>query len=260
MKLLSINCHAWQEENQINKIKKLAEFIKNNQYDVIAMQEVSQHKDSEIKYDNIRVDNYVEMLNSELKLLGEESYNFVWDFSHMGYDVYEEGLAILTKHPINSYRSFYVSKDKTITNYKSRKIIEANINVNGKNINFYSCHLGWWEDKDEPFKDQADELLKNIDSDLSFVMGDFNNNAFVRSEGYDYLINKGLFDTYALSEIKDNGVTVPGEIDGWEACSEQKRLDLILCNNEICVKISNVVLNRSEYVISDHFGVEIVLE
>ena len=43
MKLLTLNCHSWQEENQIEKIKYLAKIIKEKQYDVIALQEVSQH-------------------------------------------------------------------------------------------------------------------------------------------------------------------------------------------------------------------------
>ena len=42
MKLLTLNCHSWQEDNQIEKIKYLAKIIKEKQYDVIALQEVSQ--------------------------------------------------------------------------------------------------------------------------------------------------------------------------------------------------------------------------
>ncbi|MGL5616082.1 MAG: endonuclease/exonuclease/phosphatase family protein, partial [Sarcina sp.] len=42
MKLLSLNCHSWQEENQIEKIRTIAKDIKKNQYDFIALQEVSQ--------------------------------------------------------------------------------------------------------------------------------------------------------------------------------------------------------------------------
>ena len=38
MKLLTLNCHAWQEENQIEKIQHLAQVIKEKQYDVIALQ------------------------------------------------------------------------------------------------------------------------------------------------------------------------------------------------------------------------------
>ena len=36
MKLLTLNCHSWKEKNQIEKIKHLAQVIKEKQYDVIA--------------------------------------------------------------------------------------------------------------------------------------------------------------------------------------------------------------------------------
>ena len=42
MKLLTLNCHSWQEENQIEKIQYLAKVIQEEEYDVIALQEVSQ--------------------------------------------------------------------------------------------------------------------------------------------------------------------------------------------------------------------------
>ena len=48
MKLLTLNCHSWQEDNQIEKIKYLAKIIKEKQYDVIALQEVSQKINSKL--------------------------------------------------------------------------------------------------------------------------------------------------------------------------------------------------------------------
>ena len=46
-------------------------------------------------------------------------------------------------------------------------------------------------------------------------MGDFNNNALLRNEGYDYIIAKGMIDTYIMAQEKDSGITVKGTIDGW---------------------------------------------
>lgn len=88
-------------------------------------------------------------------------------------------------------------------------------------------------------------------------MGDFNNNALLRNEGYDYIIAKGMIDMYIMAEEKDSGITVKGTIDGWRECSEDKRLDLILSNKKIEVKDSKVIFNRENYIVSDHFGVEI---
>lgn len=261
MRLLTLNCHSWQEDNQINKIKYLAQVIKKNQYDVIALQEVSQRIDEEKVNNLIKKDNFAMLLVNELNNINENKYNFVWDYSHIGYDIYEEGLAILTKNEIVNSKSFYISKTDDKTNYRSRNIVSITIDVNNEKIDFYSCHAGWWNDEIEPFKYQADKLLNNINNErLSFIMGDFNNNAYVKDEGYDYLIKNGLIDTYALAQDKDNGVTVKGEIAGWESQSEDKRLDLILVNKKIDVLKSNVIFNgENEEVISDHYGVEVII-
>ena len=258
MKLMTLNCHSLQEDNQLAKIKILAERIKKEQYDVIALQEISQHVDGEYISGNIKSDNYVQVLINELNSINENAYEYVWDFSHIGYDVFEEGLAIVSRHKIKSYDSFYVSEDQNKNNYKSRKIVKATIEANGKEIDFFSCHLGWWNDQDEPFKNQVDNLIKHIDNNkLSFLMGDFNNNALLKDEGYDYIIAQGMIDTYKIAEEKDSGITVKGTIDGWKECSEDKRLDLILSNKEIKVKDSKVIFNRENDIVSDHFGVEI---
>lgn len=262
MKLLTLNCHSWQEENQAEKIKYLASVIKEKQYDVIALQEVSQRIDAKSVDSRIKEDNFARLLIQELNKLDDYKYNFIWDYSHIGYDIYEEGLAILTIHEIKDSKSFYISQSNDKNDYRSRNIVSITIEQNGELVDFYSCHAGWWNDDIEPFKYQADKLLENISNErLSFIMGDFNNNALIRSEGYDYLISKGLIDTYWIAEEKDSGVTVKGEIAGWKNQLEDKRLDLILSNKEIKVKKSNVIFNNiNKQIISDHYGVEVFIE
>ena len=61
MKLLTLNCHSWQEENQLEKIKYLAQIIKKNQYDVIALQEVSQSIKAKITEGIIKEDNFAKL-------------------------------------------------------------------------------------------------------------------------------------------------------------------------------------------------------
>ena len=261
MRLLTLNCHSWIEDNQLEKIKHIAETIKENQYDVIALQEVSQLIESEKIDANIKKDNFAKVLIDELNALDEYGYSFIWDYSHIGYDLYVEGLALLTKHPIVDSKSFYVSKSDDKTNYKSRNIVAATINIDGELIDFYSCHLGWWHDEVEPFKYQADKLIEQVKDDkLAFIMGDFNNNAFVRNEGYDYLIEKGFIDTYSSAKEKDNGITVKGEIAGWESENSNKRLDIIFSNRKVEVLESKVIFNElNRKVVSDHSGVEILI-
>ena len=258
MKLLTLNCHSWQEENQIAKIKILAKTIQEKSYDVIALQEVSQLMNEQIIDGNIKKGNFGLVLLNELQKLGVTNYQLVWDFSHIGYDIYEEGLAILTKHPILETYSFFVSENKDTNYWKTRKIVGANISYHDKPIASYSCHLGWWHDEEEPCKFQMDSLLQKLDrSHPYFLMGDFNNSADIRDEGYDYLLSNGLYDTYKLAEDKDSGITVKGKIAGWDENKQDLRIDLILSSDEVKVLSSKVIFNgEHKPVVSDHYGVE----
>ncbi|NFO13160.1 endonuclease [Clostridium botulinum] len=256
MKLLTLNCHSWQEENQIDKIKYLAKTIAEKDYDAIALQEVSQSINSNVIKSNLKYDNFAVLLKSEL-----DNYNFFWDFSHIGYEKYEEGLAIFTKHNIVDEKSFFISKATDVEYWKTRRIVKLTFEYNNENIDIYSCHLGWWEDQEEPFKYQVKKLLEeNTSNNTTFFMGDFNNNAFIRNEGYDYLLNKGLIDTFTISKEADNGITVRGKIDGWDENKEKLRLDLILSNKKLDVLTSKVIFNGiNKDIISDHYGVEVSL-
>lgn len=69
MKLLTLNCHSWQEENQMEKIKYLAKVIQEEEYDVIALQEVSQSIQAKIVCGNKKEDNFGLLLLEELKAL-----------------------------------------------------------------------------------------------------------------------------------------------------------------------------------------------
>jgi maltose 6'-phosphate phosphatase len=262
MKLLTLNCHSWQEENQLEKIQCLAETIKEKSYDVIALQEVSQHIDSLLCANGLKEDNFLLVLLNELKRIGVTGFEYVWDLSHIGFEVYEEGLTILSKYPILEKESFIVTKNEDINVWKTRRIVGATIEVKGKPFTFYSCHLGWWHDEEEPFTEQFDQLLSYANKhDHFFLMGDFNNNAYVRNEGYDYLKGKGLVDTFDLALDKDSGDTVKGKIKGWDENKEDLRIDLILTNKQVNVKSSKVIFNgENKPVISDHFGVEIEVD
>ncbi|MBD8069916.1 endonuclease/exonuclease/phosphatase family protein [Bacillus sp. PS06] len=261
MKLLTLNCHSWIEENQLGKIKILAEEIKAKSYDVITLQEVNQSIDAESVDGLIKKDNFALVLLEELQKLGVTDYQMTWDYSHIGYDVYEEGVALLTKHPIEEKHSFFVSHSEDTENYKTRKISGITIRFQHELLTFYSCHTGWWEDEEEPFKEQFDRLYQVAAKDGTFfLMGDFNNAAHIRGEGYDYVLSKGLYDTYHLAKKTDDGTTVAGKIAGWDKNKQGLRIDYIFSSIPVEVKESCVIFNgKNKPVISDHFGVEVTL-
>ncbi|MGG5460503.1 endonuclease/exonuclease/phosphatase family protein [Clostridium sp. B9] len=263
MKLLTLNCHSWQEKEQIEKIKYLAKTVVEEDYDVIALQEASQSIEAEVKYDNIKEDNYGLLLIEEIEKLGGAKYHLAWDFSHIGYDIYEEGSCIITKHKIVDSKSFYISQNESKTFWKSRKIIKATVEIEEENIDFYSCHMGWWKDEEESFVVQVKNLLSQAteSKNRAFFMGDFNNNAFLKNEGYDFLKSNGLIDTFNLAKVKDSGVTVKENIAGWDDNTEELRIDIIFTNKETDVEESKVIFNgENKKIISDHFGVYILLK
>lgn len=261
MKLLTLNCHSWQEDNQHEKISTLADDIAEKSYDVIALQEVSQLIESETVQGLVKKDNFALVLLGELEKRGVTDYTLVWDFAHIGYDMYEEGVAILTKHPVVEEHRFFISKSHDQSYWKTRKIAGATISYKGKPFTFYSCHLGWWTDDEEPFQFQVDSLMEQVTPESPFfLMGDFNNNALIRGEGYDYLLSKGLVDTFNEAVERDSGVTVQGNIAGWDENKVDLRIDLILSSEKMPVKSSRVIFNDdNKPVVSDHFGVEVLL-
>lgn len=252
MKLLTLNCHSWQEDNTPGKLNELAAAIAEKSYDVIALQEVSQSKEA-------GHENYAKLLVEKLHALGQTEYTFVWDMCHFGYEIYEEGVAIVTKHPVISHNSFFITDQHDIHNWKTRKIVKASIDFNGKPFSFFSCHLGWWHDAEEPAKKQLDRLLKQTSPDeCSFLMGDFNGDPSVRDENYDWVLDAGFYDTYTLASEKDDGFTVKGKIDGWDGNKRDLRIDYIFVNEPLQVTSSAVIFNGiNKPTVSDHFGIEV---
>lgn len=259
MKVLTLNCHAWQEENQAYKIKYLAKQIKEQSYDVIALQEVSQPMINKEIGGGVREGNYILALLEELRAIDVEDYDFAWGLSHIGYEVYEEGLGLLSKHPIIEKENFFITNGTDTNYWKTRKIVRITLEYKGELIDCFSCHLGWWEDEEEPFKGQVDKLNAKVNPErLSLIMGDFNNNANLVDKGYDYMISKGWLDTYTAASQKDQGITIEGKIDGWEKNKEDLRIDLIFTNKPVEVKTSKVMFNGIDtQIVSDHYGVAI---
>lgn len=258
MRLLTLNCHSWQEENQLKKIQHVAETIAANDYDVVALQEVSQKETSEIVEGVIRKDNYGLLLQQELKKHGKD-YSLMWDQAHKTFDIYEEGLATLTKHPVKKVQTHFVSSSRDYNNWKTRIVLQTDIEIKCNIYSFFNCHFGWWADEQEPGSLQLQQLMDIIPKDVSvFLMGDFNSEADIEGEGYSYMLANGFYDTYVEASDKDQGITVPGKIAGWDDHAEEKRIDYIFTNKKVPVAHSKVIFNgENKDVVSDHYGVDV---
>lgn len=277
MKLLTLNTHSLQEENYPQKLEQFVEIICQEKPDIIALQEVNQSINAPIAEqkllkgyvysDNnrisIRQDNHAAQVAFRLHECGINC-SWTWISAKIGYDIYDEGIAIFCLNgEITATESFFISDCQNYHYWKTRKVL--GVQISNCEHWFYTVHMGWWKDEEEPFLAQwkrfQNELKKHHNTTI-WIMGDFNSPAETKEQGYDTIKNAGWYDTYYIAEQKDNGITVEGSIDGWKdnKHNEQNlkgmRMDHIWCNQSVPIKYSHVMFNGTKQPkISDHFGV-----
>lgn len=259
MKILTINTHSLIENNYEKKCQYFVDAVIRHNPDIICMQEVNQSKFSNVAKDfkhfatgkiPIKIDNHALKIYKMLKDNGI-LYHFSWLGIKNGYKIFEEGLATFSKEPVTDIKEILLTKKDDFANWKTRKALS--LSTFKKTI--CNVHMGWWEDSEEPFLYQFEQLNKNLSGDEIFLMGDFNSPASEQNKGYSTVIKNGWFDTYTLANERDSGITVKGKIAGWKS-ENDKRIDFIFTNKEKAVKSSKVIFNgENEKIISDHFGV-----
>ena len=281
MKILTLNTHSLVEPGYENKLIEFANVIQKERPQVFALQEVNQLREAMLadikegfvscKNDGsvIREDNHAYRLAGILENMGM-NYYWTWIGAKVGYGIYDEGMAIFSQDPIINTQQFFISRNQSYTNWKTRKVLGIET---GKEPCWYFCvHMGWWDDEEEPFAVQWDNFQSEIRARIPsyekvWLLGDFNSPAEIRGEGYDYIKNCGWQDSWDLAESKDDGITVGKVIDGWkERCEDGTaikgmRIDQIWCNYMAQVKSSKVICNGENYtVVSDHYGIVIEAE
>lgn len=257
MKLLTLNVHGWLEKDSKQKIRYLAQVIAENEYDVVALQEVNQKIESNFVTHQLKKDNYGLLLLKQLNQLVNKKYSYFWSNSHIGYDIFDEGIAILTHLPVYDIDSFYCSKSKHINSISSRKIIGVTVSYNNQKVVIYSCHINLPDGKENQLDNIKSILSRDNSDNLKILMGDFNLDALSNEIGYQNILKLGLYDCFYNAIEKDDGITVQTNIDGWKEVQQEKRLDYIFLTKEKEVLSSKVIFNgKNKNIISDHYGVE----
>ena len=124
---------------------------------------------------------------------------------------------------------------------------------------FFSVHYGWWGDADEPFGRQWAKTTAYLaplrESRRIWLMGDFNNPANRRREGYDRIVSDGWQDAYLAARHREGEATVHGAIDGWRGDDSGKRIDFIFSSPFGKINRAKVIFDGHRYpVVSDHYG------
>lgn len=274
MKLMTLNTHSLAEADYTSKLSAFAGSLIQIRPDIIALQEVNQTQSApEVSRTQmmdsgyvpctdtlIRSDNHALNLASLLARAGL-SYRWTWTMAKTGYGKYDEGLALLSRSPILDTQEFYITGTQDYSNWKTRKILGISALTEYGKEYFYSVHMGWWNDAQEPLCGQWERICRGL-SPLSkeqvWLLGDFNSPAHIAGEGTDLIRSSGWFDSYDLALKKDSGITVESAIDGWREQGDipGMRIDYIWTNRRIKVKSSRTIFNGSSYpVVSDHFGI-----
>lgn len=269
--VLTINMHNYQEKFQNEKFNMLTDIIGQMDIDFVCMQECAQHRNSTIYSGIIRIDNMALIISERLKKKYNKQYSFIWDWSHYGWDVWEEGDAILSPHSLIASDSRYVSTNTQTTGILSRKtIFGAYITQTVDTLNIFSTHLHWrLSETDQEQNLQISNLksmvaekaqLSNNQNTISIVAGDFNGTPtapYPWSEGYTTMTaNNSFIDSFlqiytdANNKPQQNIYNTGGDIDG--------RIDYIFYKNNPNVEVidSQIIFTPQVVgLISDHYGV-----
>lgn len=291
MKIMTINTHSLAEPEYEKKREWFLRVMLRERPDILAMQEVNQSvQASVLGEDNlsgytlcpgakrpVRADNHGAWLAQRLAKRGC-SYYWTWLPAKLGYGKFDEGVTLFSRSPIRETDQLCISGVNNYQNWKTRKTLGIRTDAGW----FYTVHMGWWDDEEEPYSRQwqvlNEHLLKKKENGVRvWLMGDFNSPAGVRGQGYDLVCGSGWYDTYVLAAAKDCGVTVEEIIDGWRERSVDEqdenepggagqdqnaykgmRIDHIFCSAPAEIARSQVICNgRKDPRVSDHYGVMI---
>lgn len=193
LKVLTLNLHCYQEANQSRKFRQIARAIRELDIDIVCLQEVGEN------WNDGRGDwssNAARIINELLPA----PYHLYTDWSHMGFDRYREGIAILSKYPFRKTSAGYVSESQDIYSIHARKAVMGQIDVpHFGRVNVFSVHLSWWTDG---FAQQFEQLRRwaeekhTAQTVATLLCGDFN--VAAGSDGYGLFVEAREYDDQYL--------------------------------------------------------------
>ncbi len=248
LKFLTQNLHCLVEKNLITKQHILANKIAELDIDIVFLQEVAQTKTlHDPSKTTIEDDNYGLVLQKLLKDKGLHYY-FYFEPIKESFSIYDEGVAILSKYPLDYVEAKTISKTNEYSNWKTRKALVYKLSLHQKTITLATTHFGWTDDI-ETFEDQFDLVSQMLmKEDLSILAGDYN--IYPKSNEYKHIINRGWLDIFKDDQVYLQKPTFSGEN---HTHSRQIRIDYIMTNKPVTL-IDKAIL-FTEDRISDHNGV-----
>ena len=267
--ILTLNLHTYQEARQNEKLNMIADVIGKMDVDFVCFQECAQNRHAAISSGIIRKDNMALLISNRIMEKYQAGYHFVWNWSHYGWDVWEEGVAVMSRHPVIQSEERYISSSTGTGSILSRKVIYASCQSPGVLFNVFSAHTHWRiyaTDEEQnsqvrKIRSMVVEKESSTPDTISFVCGDFNGNPtsdYPWSEGYNTMMRPGDYSDTFLEIYPDANHkpaqsiynTVGGDLPG--------RIDYIFMKKNPLIRVvDSQIIFTSEVVgtVSDHFGV-----
>jgi maltose 6'-phosphate phosphatase len=255
LKVMILNLHCYQEDNQDDKFSQIAKAIDELHADVVCFQEVAElWNDGAGDWQS----NSAKIINDRLAT----PYHIHTDWSHLGFGKYREGVAILSKYPFITQDAKYVSDSHDIYSIHSRKVVMARVKVPYIGlVNVFSVHLSWWEDG---FAEQFQRLCEWAEAKQSapvkttLLCGDFN--IAGGSAGYHLVVEGHQYeDQYLAANAQGVFEKIFRVNDAhWQNyLSDDYRIDYVFLNKTGSLQVASaeVVFTESDYGrVSDHCG------
>ena len=250
LKIVTFNLHGWQGDwpaRQAMILEELAEI----QPDIVGFQEVLETPGTN------GIDNSAKIIAERLSKLTGIHYNMIFTPTHLAWAMYDEGIAIMTRHTILD-EDFRVLPSSLF----ARKALWAKILTPQGIVHFVTTHLHHVQ-QDEATRVSQVNLVKSFIAEkdttnhaISVLCGDFN--ATPGAASIQLLVQQDSTgirygDTWAMANPGSPGFTIPAE-------APNSRIDYIFVKEKqplqnLTVKLVFNQRGAQGFYASDHIGV-----
>ena len=247
LRILTLNLHCYQEDDQQAKFAEIARAIKELNVDIVCFQEVGEY------WNEGRGDwnsNAAKIICDITRRSYDLPCHLYADRSHIGFARFYEGTAIISRYRFLAKESDYVSNSHDVYNIHTRKVPMVQVHVPYIGfVNIFSVHLSWWH---HGFWEQFQNLKKyaaakhGADVAATLLCGDFN--VTPGSEGYALITNG---QDYEDQFLKASSRHVPQRL------AENHRIDYIFTrkNDSLTATAARALFTGEAYRrVSDHYG------
>ncbi len=201
IRVMTYNIHVGVGMDKKLDLARIANVIKQQHADLVGLQEVDRGVERTGRIDEI----------AELAKLTRMDYAFAFNLKYQGG---QYGVAILSRYPITAtdHRLY-----KNTREAERRGFIRAEVNIDGRVVNFATTHLDYQYEDGRVFEaEQLLAALKDVKGPL-IVVGDFND---VPAGGAYKLVSDQFSDAWAANRVDDQGLSYPAD-------KPAKRIDYI---------------------------------